>query len=215
MNATSSFVAGFMLVGVLGGFASQQPAPSPAAPTAPAGQPNMPSGHPQIPLPKVGADWPKAEPDDVKSVDAIMNAFYLVPAGAPGEARNWDRYRSLFVPDARMIPARPGADGAAGTLFLPVAEYIDANKVYFEKGGFNDKEISRRVEEFGNMVHVWSTFESRRKSADAKPYIRGINSIQLLKDGPRYWIVNVYWDFERADCPLPEKYTSKVEERPH
>lgn len=210
MNAFLTVVAAGGLVGIFGGY-TQQPGESPAGqPAAPAtAQPNVPAGHPQIPLPKVDQNWPVAKPEDVKSVDAIIAAFYTVPAGAPGEARDWDRFRSLFVPDARMIPARPGPQGSAGTLFLSVANYIDANKVYFEKGGFNDREISRRVETFGNMVQVWSTYESRRKTTDVNPYLRGINSIQLLKDGDRYWVVNVFWDFERPDNPLPEKYTTK------
>jgi len=215
MNVLSSILAFGAVVGVLGGLAGQpggnpSPVATPATPAA--AKPPVPSGHPQIPLPTVAANWPKAKPEDVKSVEAIMAAFYAVPAGAAGEARDWDRYRSLFVPEARMIPARSGPDGAAGTIFLPITEYIDANKVYFEKGGFRDTEVSRRVEEFGNMVSVWSTFESRRNATDPKPYIRGINSIQLLKDGSRYWVVNVYWDFERPGNELPEKYLTKTKE---
>lgn len=206
MNVPISFALASALV--LSAVVSQ---PKPDA-NAPAAQPGVPSGHPQIPMPKVAENWPKAKPEDVKSVEAIMASFYAVPAGAPGEARDWDRFRSLFVPDARMIPARPGAEGTAGAYFLPVADYIDANKVYFEKGGFNDREIFRRVEEFGNIVHVWSTYESRRKPDAPEPYIRGINSIQLLKDGDRYWIINVYWDFERPDTAIPAKYLPKPKE---
>jgi hypothetical protein len=169
-------------------------------------QGGVPAGHPPIPLPKPAADWPKAKADDVGSIDAILKAFYEAPAGAPGQARDWDRYRSLFVPDARMIPARPGTEGASGAYYLPVSDYIEANKKYFEKGGFADKEVARRIESFGNIVHVWSTYESRRKADDPAPYIRGINSIQMLKDGDRYWIINVFWDYERPDNAIPEKY---------
>lgn len=176
-----------------------QPEPKPAGTS-------IPAGHPQIPLPRVGENWPKAAPADVESIDAIVKAFYDAPAGDPGQARNWDRYLSLFVPDARLIPARPGVEGTSGAFFLPVPDYVEANKKYFEKGGFFDKEVARRTESFGNIVHVWSTYESRRKSTDEAPYSRGINSMQLLKDGSRYWIINVYWDYERAESPIPEKY---------
>lgn len=188
--------------------AAGQPTPkegsTPAA--APGNPANVPSGHPQIQLPKVGENWPKAKPEDVASIDAIIKAFYDAPAGDPGVARDWARYVSLFVPDARFIPARAGDKGSAGAIFLSAGDYIEANKSYFEKGGFNDKEIARRTESFGNIVHIWSTYESRRKSTDLVPYLRGINSIQLLKDGSRYWIVNVYWDSERPDAQIPAKY---------
>ncbi len=177
----------------------------PAQPDA-AKQPNVPSGHPPIPIPQVGDNWPKAMPADVESVDAIIKAFYDAPAGQPGQARDWDRFLSLFVPDARLIVARAGDGGTAGAMFLPAPDYVSANKTYFEKGGFRDTEIGRRTESFGNIVHVWSTYESRRKAEDPAPYLRGINSIQLLKDGGRYWIVNVFWDNERADVIIPEQY---------
>lgn len=220
MRTSSSIVAACVLVGLAGSIAAQPASPEapnaskPIAPAAEPAKPAIPAGHPQIPLPTVGQDWPKAKAEDVATVDAIMKSFYSVPAGAPGEARDWNRYRSLFVPEARMIPARPGPDGTSGTIFLPVTEYVDANKVYFEKGGFSDREVFRRVEEFGNIVHVWSTYESRHRATDAKPYSRGINSIQLLKDGSRYWIVNVFWDHERSESPLPAKYIEKVVDKP-
>jgi hypothetical protein len=35
---------------------------------------------------------------------------------------------------------------------------------------------------------------------------RGINSIQLMNDGSRWWIVSVFWDAERPDNPLPAEY---------
>ena len=198
MQRSIRFLSVATLIGLCGALATGQP--EQAAPSS------VPSGHPQIPLPGVAADWPKANPADVESIDAIMKAFYAAPAGAPGQARDWDRFKSLFVPDARLIPARPGAEGTAGAFFLPVADYVEANKAYFEKGGFWDTEVARRTESFGNIAHVWSTYESRRKSEDNAPYLRGINSIQLLKDGSRYWIISVYWDYEREECPIPEKY---------
>ena len=51
---------------------------------------------------------------------------------------------------------------------------------------------------------MWSSYESRRAPGEA-PFARGINSMQLLKDGDRWWIVTIYWDSERPDNPLPEK----------
>lgn len=198
-------VASTILLVSVGAAAAMQQGASPA-------QPGVPQGHPQIPMPKVGDNWPKARPEDVASVEAIVKAFYDVPAGAAGQQRDWARYLSLFVPDARLIAARPGADGTAGAMFLSVADYVEANRTYFEKGGFFDKEIARRTQTFGNMTHVWSTYESRRKAEDEKPYLRGINSLQILRDGDRYWIINAFWEYERPDNPLPEQYATSPKE---
>jgi hypothetical protein len=62
------------------------------------------------------------------------------------------------------------------------------------------------METYGAIAQVWSTYESRHKADDPEPYVRGINSIQLLKDGDRWWIVNVFWDFERPESPIPDPY---------
>ena len=86
------------------------------------------------------------------------------------------------------------------------------NRTYFEKGGFFESELARRTESFGNITHVWSTFESRRGTADAEPYTRGIYSVQLLKDGDRWWILSLSWDMERENNPMPEKYLTTPKE---
>ena len=45
-----------------------------------------------------------ADAKDVSSPEAIVAAVYDVISGPAGQKRNWDRMRTLFVPDARMIP---------------------------------------------------------------------------------------------------------------
>lgn len=185
-----------------------QPAkdPKPATPPGKA----MPAGHPGLIENDPAMNWPKAKAEDVGSIDAIMAAFYSVPAGNAGQARDWDRYRSLFAPDARMIPARSKPDGGAMAMYVTITDYISLNKTYFEKGGFMDKEVARRTETFGHMAQVWSTFESRHKAEDAEPYVRGINSVQLIRDGDRWRIVNVFWDFEDAATPIPADYLKGI-----
>lgn len=150
---------------------------------------------------------PQAKSEDVHSVDAIVGALYDVISGPAGEERDWDRMRSLFVPGARLISTRPRENSVgAEARVLTVDEYIERAAPLFEKNGFFEKEIARKTEAFGNIVHLFSTYASRHAAGDREPFARGINSIQLLKDGDRYWIVTVYWDAERPDSPIPEHY---------
>jgi hypothetical protein len=136
--------------------------------------------------------WPTATAEDVKSPEAIVNAVYSVISGGKGQARDWDRMRSLFVPDARLIPAvaASAANGGAGrsdVLMLSVDGYIERSGSRLTSDGFFERSIHNEMEQFGNIVQVWSTYESRHNLDDAKPFARGINSFQLLKDGDRYW----------------------------
>jgi hypothetical protein len=154
------------------------------------------------------ATVPAANPADVSSVDAIMAATYDVISGPPTKKRDWDRFRSLFVPGARLIPADRAKDGTG--LFqvdvITPEEYAKLADPYFSKNGFAEREIFRKSERYGNIMQIFSTYESRHDASDAKPFARGINSFQLLYDGKRWWVVTIYWQEEDADNPLPKEF---------
>ena len=148
-------------------------------------------------------------PADVGSIDAIIEAAYDVISGPSGKKRDWDRERSLFLPGARLIPTAMEVgqnEGGLAPQFLDVEAYIARVEPYFQENGFYEKEIARRTEQVGQIAHVWSTYESRHRENDPEPFMRGINSIQLFHDGTRWWIVNIYWQHETADSPIPGKY---------
>src|SRR5207237_10104872 len=98
------------------------------------------------------------------------------------------------------------ADVGPSPSSLDVRGYIAGVEPLCEKNGFYEKEVARRVEQFGQIAHVWSTYESRHAPNDAAPFMRGINSIQLFKDGKRWWIVSIYWQHENAGRPMPSEY---------
>jgi hypothetical protein len=147
-----------------------------------------------------------ADSKDVESVEAIVNALYDVISGPAGEKRNWDRMRTLFIPEARMIPTGRKADGSYVKKVMSVEDYIKSSGPFLEKEGFFEKEIGRKLEQYGNIVHLFSTYDSRKKAEDEKPFMRGINSIQLWNDGSRWWIISVMWQSETTDNPIPGKY---------
>lgn len=150
-----------------------------------------------------------ANPADVESIDAIIKATYDVISGPAGKKRDWDRERSLFVPGARLVPTAtvPGkTDVDLAPLVLDVEGYIERVEPLFAKEDFYETEIVRRVEQFGQIAHVWSTYESRHDPGEPEPFMRGINSIQLFNDGKRWWILSIYWQHESKPHPLPQKY---------
>ena len=88
---------------------------------------------------------------------------------------------------------------------LKIKELIDE---YLEKNGFYEIEISRKVEKFGSVYHVWSTYETRNTS-DGPIIGRGINSVELFFDGSRFWIITWVFDDERKNNPIPSEYLTK------
>jgi len=147
-----------------------------------------------------------ANPKDVSSPEAIVAAVYDVISGPARQRRNWDRMRTLFVPDARMIPTGKRPTGESTRRVLTVEEYITNSGPFLEKDGFFETEIGKKTEQFGNIVHVFSTYESKRTLNDEKSFMRGINSIQLWYDGKRWWVITILWQSESQDTPIPEKY---------
>lgn len=148
---------------------------------------------------------PPARPADVETLDGILEALYAVISGPAGQARDWDRMRSLFLPGARLIPTMPAPEGGHRARVLTVEDYITQVGPRLEGVGFREVEIARRTERFGGIAHAFSSY-SGTTEAEPDREMRGINSIQLMNDGERWWIVSVFWDSERPDNPLPEHY---------
>ncbi len=149
----------------------------------------------------------EANPKDVASVDAIMKAIYDVISGDAEKTRDWDRFRSLFHKDARLIPAGKNAKtGFFQANAMTPDEYSKRAEPFFAKEGFFERELARTTETYGNIVHVFSTYESLHSLTDKKPFARGINSFQLLNDGKRWWIMTIYWQGETPEAPIPKKY---------
>jgi hypothetical protein len=180
-----SIISAALVLGLAAPAAAQTPAPAPA-----------PSASPT----------PGAAPADVASPEAIVSALYEVISGDAGVARNWDRFRSLFHPTARLMPSGLNREGVGVVRSVTPEEYITRSEPLLVGQGFHEREIARRAERFGGVVHVWSTYESLHSLSDAAPFARGINSIQLFHDGTRWWVVSVYWQAETPAAPIPAEY---------
>lgn len=146
---------------------------------------------------------PRAE--DVGTIDGIMKAYYEVISGPAGQPRQWSRDRTLYIPDIRFVPMSEDKSGKPRAQIVSHQQFVDASNPMLVKEGFYESEIHRATERFGNIAHVFSTYESRQK-ADGPVIARGINSVELFWDGKRWWIASAIWDDERPDNPIPAEY---------
>jgi hypothetical protein len=173
-------------------------------------QPGLPTGHPSVSLPSKPAAAP-ALPDDVATIDGIVDAYYAAVSGPKGQPRDWGRFLSLFMPEARFIVSRT-VDEEVVPLALTPDEFVKSNNTYFERGGYFESDIHRQTTAFGHIAQVFSTYESKRSLAQADAYARGINSFQLMNTGDRWWITTVMWDSENIDTnPIPQEFLPNIE----
>ncbi len=144
-----------------------------------------------------------AAPADVASPDAILAALYASISGPAGQARDRDRFVSLFFPGARLLPVE--GKGHSGT--MPMAytpdTFLYGTREAMVGGGFVEREVARKSRSFGKLMQVWSTYEARHAATDAKPFARGVNALDLVFDGRRWWIWSLAWQPETAKLPLP------------
>ncbi|MXX71181.1 MAG: hypothetical protein F4205_11330 [Gemmatimonadetes bacterium] len=157
---------------------------------------------------------PMADPADVESIDAIITAVYEVISGDAGVERDWDRFRSLFLPQARLMPvsSQHGENGRSSSVSAATPdEFIEGSNDFFVSQGFYEVEIGSVTEQYGDIAHRFSSYASfRTDDPDEEPFNRGINSFQLLYDGERWWVLSIFWQHEPDAGPIPAEYLDEV-----
>lgn len=147
-----------------------------------------------------------ADPKDVLTIDSIIKAFYETISGPKGQPRQWSRDRTLYIPDVRFV-SMSEQDGKIRAGVASHQQYVNNTNGSFVKSGFNEREINRVVRRFGNIAHVFSTYEYTNDDKTDKG--RGVNSIELYWDGSRWWISAASWDDERPNNPIPKEFLPK------
>lgn len=142
--------------------------------------------------------------DKVATLDSTIKTLYAVISGDKGVERDWDLFRYLFKPGARLMPSGKNPEGVVGMRVMSPEDYIERSGPFLVENGFHEVEIGRKVDEYGTIAQVFSTYAAKRTLDDAEPFMRGINSIQLLKDNDRWWVVSIFWMAETEEYPLPE-----------
>jgi len=158
--------------------------------------------------PDLASQVPAPRAEDVQSMNGLLHAIYDVISGPSGD-RDWNRFRSLFPPQARFTQTREAPDGSVEVNQFGVDEFVKAARDAFKKEPFYENAIVNRVQRYGHMAQVFSSYEIRH-APGAKPFQRGINSIQLFNDGKRWWVLSILWDEERPDNPLPGAFARPV-----
>jgi hypothetical protein len=160
------------------------------------------SPDPDAAIAQLEASVPAPKPGDVRSIGAIMIAIYDVISGPAGD-RDWNRFRSLMLPQARLTESSVDEKGKHVVQLWSVDEFIAATKPVLATNPFYEHAIVNRVERFGNVAQVFTSYASRSEPSGT-PFQRGINSMQLMYDGKRWWVLSILWDIDRPGNALPK-----------
>ncbi len=138
---------------------------------------------------------------DVSTISGLIDATYEVVSGRIGEKRQWERDASLHHPKA--IYSYKNSQNQQVT--IPVKSFHDDTQSLIMTTDFFESEINREVRIFGNIAHVWSTYETRL-SEGGPIERRGINSIQLIFEEERWWIISWIFDKESPSNRIPQTF---------
>jgi hypothetical protein len=168
------------------------------------GAPAQDTTHAHVNIPIIAA-----KPEDVGTIEGIVNASYETISGGVGIPRQWGRDRTLYDADVRFVAIE--ADPKGGVLppesFTEQA-FADHTDAFLVKEGFTERELAHQIHRFGNVATVLSSYEGK-VSSTGKVVTRGVNIFQLYYDGKRWWILSMVWDRERPDNPIPPELQSK------
>lgn len=144
---------------------------------------------------------------DGSSPEALLAALNAVISG-PAGSRDWARFRTLWLPGARIQFARLGPGGKTTISTLTPEDYVRQNDPYFAAHDFYETTLVKRIERFGNIAQIWTSFALRRSPA-GPPTQRGVESCQFLYDGQRWWLANLIDEPESPAHPLPLDLTRR------
>jgi hypothetical protein len=140
----------------------------------------------------------------LEEIDQLVQNLYSSICFNKGEKPPLDNLKKVMLPDAKMM----NNDGETPRVWTP-EEYIKrwhemlANH-QFES--FHEIEIAHKTEIFGKIAHRFSTYETKLNLDDSEPYAKGINSIQLIKIGPSWFVTSIIWNNQTDDRRIPQKY---------
>jgi hypothetical protein len=158
--------------------------------------------------PAVAQQAPVPRPEQVATPEAIITAMYESVKRAPGEQYDWDLLRGLCLPGALLVPSTEQTGGALRTMTVDdFIAWIDQGTTVGGPNdqGFAEEEIAHRIERYGDIAQVFSTYQ-KHVHGSTEILGRGINSVNLVHNGGRWWIASIIWDEEVGAGPIPRRY---------
>ncbi len=138
-----------------------------------------------------------ANPDDVVTIDGLIDAYYESVSGHPGK-RDAERMQSLFIKGGNMCINRTGDE--------PVHQFVEelllTDRFLTISNDFFERELSRDTQQFGDMANVISTYGISDAIENTNYSARGVMVFQLIRHNDRWWIVSTMFQRESPEFPL-------------
>lgn len=140
--------------------------------------------------------------NDEAAVRAAVDTLYAVVSGEKGVPRPWERLKELFVPEGYFCISGVGRDGAPRSRTFSVDAFVEGASRNAAEESFYERPMVTRVEVFGGVANVWSSYASSR-ARNGEPFARGVNAFTLIKTAEGWRFCVVAWSEESPGVSLP------------
>lgn len=160
-------------------------------------KPKAPSPAPAGPVPPLRAELTAGEAATPEALTASLYAFISGPAG---QKRDLSKIRALFHPTARIVVAGNHPEKGAFLRVIELEPFLAFAVPQWETGFFEQAHGAPAVQRWQGLAQVWTPYAIRR-TADGPVEYTGINALQCVWDGKRWWIAHLA--FESAATAKP------------
>ena len=137
-----------------------------------------------------------------------VEALYDVISGPVGEARDWDRFRAMFLDGAQMTVLAPMPEGEERVVTLTIEDYVSRNAGRLSQMGFTEAETRRQTHVYGGLATVLSAYEAIRADT-GETFATGVNTIVLARQDGVWKVASLAWRSETEDWPVGRAFEAQ------
>lgn len=140
-----------------------------------------------LPAPPLRAELSAGEAATPEALTASLYAFISGPAG---QKRDLAKIRALFHPTARVVVAGNHPEKGAFLRVIELEPFLAFAVPQWETGFFEQAAAAPTVQRWQGLAQVWTPYAIRRSAGGAVEYT-GVNALQCVWDGKRWWITHL------------------------
>lgn len=135
------------------------------------------------------------------SPQAIINEVMNIISGDTTEVRDWEHFRSLFIPSAQFVIKNHNSQRRPVST-LTLEEFIRNIGPTYQQNGFLEEQLDVKIDEYNGIAQVFQVYHC--KTLNGTFEASGVNSYQLIYANDRWWIVNLMWSSNSNGVELPK-----------
>ena len=131
--------------------------------------------------------------EEFETLGDVIEAMYRSVSG-PVRGIDLELQNKVFAPNARLIRAGVDEEGNVWRQDMSLDDYEEDTRGFLGSTDFYEYETARKVMHCPPFAYVLSEYEAKSDPDSDELILSGVNSIQCLFDGKRWWVQQLTWN---------------------